>query len=83
MKISLTIFGKWYILDDETSHFWIVLDYNLTKIDEPFFCMISTGGDDNRLSVILDAICVMKLDHGLHQDAGVFTEICDTEYFLN
>jgi len=38
--------------------------------------------NEEKLGEYLDAICVMKLDHGLHQDAGVFTEICDTEYFL-
>ena len=43
----------------------------------------STAADQDELCRNMDAICVMKLDYGLHQSEGVFTEICDTNYFLN
>ena len=43
----------------------------------------SMAGVLEKLGEYMDAICVMKLDFGLHQNAGVFIEICDTKYFLN
>ena len=35
------------------------------------------------LGKMLDEICIMVLDKGLHDDAGVFIEIFGEKYFLN
>ena len=51
------------------------------KVDEGR--IYSMAGNQDELGKNMDAICIMKLDYGLHESAGVFTEICDTKYFLN
>ena len=51
------------------------------KVDEGM--IYSMASDQDGLCRNMDAICVMKLDYGLHESIGVFTEICDTNYFLN
>lgn len=41
------------------------------------------AGDQKELGKMLDQICVMVLDMGLHKDSGVCTEINGDKYFLN
>jgi len=43
----------------------------------------SMAGILEKLGEYMDAICVMKLDRGLHDKVGVFSAICKTKYFLN
>jgi len=51
------------------------------KVDE--WVIYSIAGDQDELCRYMDAICVMKLDYGLHKSVGVTSEICNTKYFLN
>ncbi len=37
----------------------------------------------NTISRNLDVLCAMKLDHGLHQKAGITAKIIETDFFLN
>ncbi len=39
--------------------------------------------NEKKLRKYLNQICIMKLDMGLHYNAGVFIEIVRTKYFLN
>ena len=41
------------------------------------------ASDQKVLSRMLDEMCVMVLDMGLHKDSGVYTEIFGDKYFLN
>jgi hypothetical protein len=41
------------------------------------------AGDQWELGKNLDQMCIMILDMGLHENAGVFTEIFGDKYFLN
>lgn len=43
----------------------------------------SSAETQEELRKNLDDICLMKLDFGLHSDAGVFTKIFDIDFFLN
>ena len=43
----------------------------------------SMGESQDELGKNLDEICIMKLDMGLHSDAGVTTKVFDTDFFLN
>lgn len=41
------------------------------------------ASDQKTLGKMLDEMCVMVLDYGLHNDAGVSIEIFGNQYFLN
>ncbi len=43
----------------------------------------SIGESQDELGNNLDALCELKLDYGLHEDAGIFIKISGFEYFLN
>ena len=45
--------------------------------------MWSTGETQDELSNYLDDICTMKLDYGLHDDAGISTKIAGGSLFHN
>jgi hypothetical protein len=41
------------------------------------------GNTEDELGTYLDDLCVMKLDYGLHENAGIIIKIGETEFFLN
>ena len=41
------------------------------------------ASNQKTLGIMLDEMCVMILDKGLHTDAGVTTKIFDADFFLN
>ena len=41
------------------------------------------ASDPKTLGKMLDEMCVMVLDYGIHNDAGVLVEIFGNHYFLN
>ena len=41
------------------------------------------ASDQKVLSRLLDEMCIMVLDMGLHRDSGVYSEIFGDKYFLN
>ena len=41
------------------------------------------ASDQKVLGKMLDEMCIMVLDMGLHNDSGVYTEIFGDKYFLN
>lgn len=43
----------------------------------------SIGNNEDELGTYLDDICIMKLDHGLHEKAGIVTIISGIEFNLN
>jgi len=51
------------------------------KVDEGV--IYSMAGDQDELCRNMDTICMMKLDYGLHQSAGIFIGVCGSKYFLN
>ena len=49
--------------------------------NDGYICAQST--DQKTLGNNLDEMCVMILDKGLHDEAGIKTKIFDQGYFLN
>ena len=45
--------------------------------------IVAQSNDQKELGKNLDEICIMILDNGLHDDAGVTIKIFDTDFFLN
>ncbi len=43
----------------------------------------SMASSEDKLCRNLDILCVLKLDHGIHRDAGLFIGVCGGKYFLN
>ncbi len=41
------------------------------------------AGDQRELGTMLDQMCIMVLDMGLHNGSGIYIEIIDAKYFLN
>lgn len=41
------------------------------------------ASDQKTLGKMLDEMCILVLDYGLHSDAGVSIEIFDNQYFVN
>ena len=52
-------------------------------IDMPDGILCASAPEQNELGENLDKMCVMICDKGLHDDAGVSTEIFGGRYFLN
>ena len=45
--------------------------------------MFSAGKKEELLGNYLDEMCILKLDYGLHLNAGVTTQIFGEDFFLN
>jgi hypothetical protein len=45
--------------------------------------IVAQSNDQKELGKNLDEMCVMILDEGLHNDAGVKAKIFDTDFFVN
>jgi hypothetical protein len=43
----------------------------------------SIGNNEDELGTYLDDICLMKLDYGLHEKAGITFKIAGDDFFLN
>lgn len=54
-----------------------------SRIAMPDGLIQAKADNQQELGKNLDEICKMVLDMRLHNDAGVFTEICRDKYFLN
>ena len=51
------------------------------KINDGY--IFSQASNQDELGEKLDEMCVMIMDKGLHDDAGVTAKIFDTDFFLN
>ena len=49
--------------------------------NDGFLC--AQESDQKILGNVIDEICIMALDKGIHDDCGKFVEICGEKLFLN
>jgi hypothetical protein len=45
--------------------------------------IMACAGDQKVLGKMLDEMCIMVLDRGLHRESGVYSEVLGEKYFLN
>lgn len=43
----------------------------------------SIGNNEGELGTYLDDLCILKLDYGLHEKAGITLKIAGEDFFLN
>jgi hypothetical protein len=71
-------FGCIKRLKDENGNPFV---FSRIKMNDGLLC--ASANDQKILGKNLDEMCVMILDKGLHNDAGVKTKIFETDFFLN
>ena len=55
--------------------------FSRIKVNEG--CIMAVAGDRKLLSKVLDEMCRMVLDSGVHKDSGIVSKIYADEFYLN